>query len=409
MKLINICIFIFAIICIESTFGFYTDNSNVINLTKKNFQQQVLNSQQNWMVEFYAPWCGHCKSLKPEYEKVSNNLKGLVKIGAINCDEEKELCGQYQIQGFPTLKFFSTNPKTGKKGQPEDYQGARSASEIAKFSLSKLPSNHIQKVSQDNINKFLTGTSDAKALLFTDKPKTTDLYKALSVDFFKTLTLGEARNLNKETLEKFNIDKFPTLLVFTNDDGETFTKFDGKLTHSTIYKFLEPFSKKSNNDNNSNNNNEESTKTTKTTTTEKDPASEKFIEIKDEKSFEKSCSTGLCIVALFDQSSIDDKELNEKYLELLNTVSQNFIGRMKFVWVDVSVHDKIVPQFDLSGTPNIFVINNSKKRYTPFMGSFSDESLNSFFKSVLSGLKKAIPFTDSPKFNSQQKKQKDEL
>ncbi|KAN0035063.1 hypothetical protein ACTA71_004318 [Dictyostelium dimigraforme] len=406
MKLINIFIFIFAIICIESTFGFYTDNSNVINLTKKNFQQQVLNSQHNWMVEFYAPWCGHCKSLKPEYEKASNNLKGLVKIGAINCDEEKELCGQYQIQGFPTLKFFSTNPKTGKKGQPEDYQGARSGSEIAKFSLSKLPSAHIQKVTQDNINKFLTGTSDAKALLFTDKPKTTDLYKALSVDFLKTLTLGEARNLNKETLEKYNIEKFPTLLVFTNDDGETFTKFDGKLSHSTIYKFLEPFSSKKSNNNNNNNNNEEST----STTTEKDPASEKFIEIKDEKSFEKSCSTGLCIVALFDQSSIDEKESNEKYLELLNTVSKDFIGRMKFVWIDVSVHDKIIPQFDLAGTPNIFVINNGKKRYTPFMGSFSDESLNSFFKSVLSGLKKAIPFTDSPKFNlQQQKKQKDEL
>ncbi|KAN0015274.1 hypothetical protein ACTFIU_007999 [Dictyostelium citrinum] len=407
MKLINICIFIFAIICIESTFGFYTDNSNVINLTKKNFQQQVLNSQHNWMVEFYAPWCGHCKSLKPEYEKASNNLKGLVKIGAINCDEEKELCGQYQIQGFPTLKFFSTNPKTGKKGQPEDYQGARSASEIAKFSLAKLPSTHIQKVTQDNIDKFLTGTSGAKALLFTDKPKTTDLYKALSVDFLKTLTLGEARNINKETLEKYNIEKFPTLLVFTNDDGETFTKFDGKLSHSTIYKFLEPFSSKKSTNNNNNVNNEEST----TTTTEKDPASEKFVEIKDEKSFEKSCSTGLCIVALFDQSSIDEKESNQRYLELLNTISKDFIGRMKFIWIDVSVHDKIIPQFDLSGTPNVFVINNSKKRYTPFMGSFTDESLNSFFKSVLSGLKKAIPFTDSPKFNSQQQqqKQKDEL
>ncbi|KAN0037306.1 hypothetical protein ACTFIV_002647 [Dictyostelium citrinum] len=405
MKLINICIFIFAIICIESTFGFYTDNSNVINLTKKNFQQQVLNSQHNWMVEFYAPWCGHCKSLKPEYEKASNNLKGLVKIGAINCDEEKELCGQYQIQGFPTLKFFSTNPKTGKKGQPEDYQGARSASEIAKFSLAKLPSTHIQKVTQDNINKFLTGTSDAKALLFTDKAKTTDLYKALSVDFLKTLTLGEARNINKETLEKYNIEKFPTLLVFTNDDGETFTKFEGKLSHSTIYKFLEPFSSKKSTNNN-NGNNEEST-----TTTEKDPASEKFVEIKDEKSFEKSCSTGLCIVALFDQSSIDEKESNQRYLELLNTISKDFIGRMKFIWIDVSVHDKIIPQFDLSGTPNVFVINNSKKRYTPFMGSFTDESLNSFFKSILSGLKKAIPFTDSPRFNSQQQqqKQKDEL
>ncbi|EGC37803.1 hypothetical protein DICPUDRAFT_76580 [Dictyostelium purpureum] len=394
-------ILLIAFISIESVFGFYSDKGDVINLNKKNFKQQVLEGDGNVMVEFYAPWCGHCKSLKPEYEKAAKNVKGLVKIAAINCDEEKELCGQYQIQGFPTLKFFATQ-KNGKK-QPEDYQGGRTASAIVKFALSKLP-NYSTKVTEDNLSKFLTSTPSAKALLFTSKSTTSDLYKALSVDFRNTLPLGEARNIKKETLEKYQVTSFPTLLVFTSDDQETFVKYEGKLEHSSLFKFLQPHSSKKSGDN------KKEETTTTTNSDPNDPALEKFVEIKDSKSFEKTCSSGLCVVALFDQ--LDDKEANDKYLELLNAIATEFKGRMKFVWIDSSVHDKIVTQFDLSGLPNMFVLNPNKMRYTPFLGSFSEDSIKSFFKSVLSGLKNAVPYKEQPKFNDLEKKEtkkKDEL
>ena len=94
------------------------------------------------MVEFYAPWCGHCQRLTPEYTKAAKALKGVVKvrasfdvvgvlsnvqlflcqIGAVNADDHKSLGGQYQVQGFPTIKIFGLN-----KNKPEDYQGERTA------------------------------------------------------------------------------------------------------------------------------------------------------------------------------------------------------------------------------------------------------------------------------------------
>lgn len=76
----------------------------------------VLDSNDLWMVEFYAPWCGHCKNLAPEYEKAAKALNPMIKLGAIDLDQHKDFGGRYGIQGFPTLKFFGAN-----KSKPVDY------------------------------------------------------------------------------------------------------------------------------------------------------------------------------------------------------------------------------------------------------------------------------------------------
>ena len=60
--------------------------------------------------------------LTPEYKKAASALKGVVKVGAVNADEHRDLGGQYGIQGFPTIKIFGRN-----KNKPEDYQGGRDA------------------------------------------------------------------------------------------------------------------------------------------------------------------------------------------------------------------------------------------------------------------------------------------
>jgi len=67
----------------------YSQNSDVIKLTSSNFNKEVLNSSEIWMIEFYAPWCGHCQRLTPEWEKAAKSLKGIVKIAAVDADQEK--------------------------------------------------------------------------------------------------------------------------------------------------------------------------------------------------------------------------------------------------------------------------------------------------------------------------------
>ena len=53
-------------------------------LTNDNFASLVLESEDIWLIEFYAPWCGHCKKLTPEFEKAAKALEGIVRLGAVD-------------------------------------------------------------------------------------------------------------------------------------------------------------------------------------------------------------------------------------------------------------------------------------------------------------------------------------
>lgn len=56
----------------------------MVVLTDSNFDKLVINSGESWIVEFYAPWCGHCKNLEPEWNKLPSLLKGDVKVGKVD-------------------------------------------------------------------------------------------------------------------------------------------------------------------------------------------------------------------------------------------------------------------------------------------------------------------------------------
>ena len=92
-----------------------------------------MQSKDIWMIEFYAPWCGHCQKLEPEWKEAANKLKGVVKLGKVNADDasNKDLAARFSVQGFPTIKYF----KFGKKNDnsAKSYKGAREASAIVDF------------------------------------------------------------------------------------------------------------------------------------------------------------------------------------------------------------------------------------------------------------------------------------
>ncbi|KAK4790650.1 hypothetical protein SAY86_017954 [Trapa natans] len=105
-------------------------------LNSRSFDETVLKSKELWIMEFFAPWCGHCKKLAPEWKKAANNLKGKVKLGHVDCDSEKSLMSRFNVQGFPTIMVFGAD-----KSSPIPYEGARTAAAIESFALELLETN----------------------------------------------------------------------------------------------------------------------------------------------------------------------------------------------------------------------------------------------------------------------------
>uniref|UniRef100_A0A8C9VZZ9 Protein disulfide-isomerase A6 n=1 Tax=Scleropages formosus TaxID=113540 RepID=A0A8C9VZZ9_SCLFO len=140
----------------QSGSGGGASKKDVVELTDDNFDQTVLNSDDVWMVEFFAPWCGHCKNLEPEWAAAATELKeqtkGKVRLGAVDATVHQVLASRYGIRGFPTIKVF-------RKGEdPEDYEGGRSRSDIVAraldlFSENAPPPELLEMLNEDVLKK----------------------------------------------------------------------------------------------------------------------------------------------------------------------------------------------------------------------------------------------------------------
>jgi len=115
----------------ESKGGKAGGKDGVVTLTQANFKTTVLDSDDYWLVEFFAPWCGHCKKLEPEWASAARQLAGRAKLGAVDATQEQALAQQYGVQGYPTIKEVI-------KGKIQDYQGGRTASDIVQYVEAKL-------------------------------------------------------------------------------------------------------------------------------------------------------------------------------------------------------------------------------------------------------------------------------
>ncbi|KIY49249.1 disulfide isomerase [Fistulina hepatica ATCC 64428] len=139
------------------------DVSDVISLTASTFEP-IVNPESLMLVEFFAPWCGHCKNLAPHYEEAATALREHnIKLAKVDCVDQADLCSAQDVGGYPTLKVF-------RNGASTEYNGPRKADGIISYMKKQAlpavsdvnPANHEQFKKEDNIVVIAYAKSQAE-------------------------------------------------------------------------------------------------------------------------------------------------------------------------------------------------------------------------------------------------------
>uniref|UniRef100_A0A1A7YFP9 Protein disulfide-isomerase n=1 Tax=Iconisemion striatum TaxID=60296 RepID=A0A1A7YFP9_9TELE len=214
----------------------FTRASDVLEYTDDDFESRI-GTHDLILVEFFAPWCGHCKRLAPEYESAATRLKGIVPLAKVDCTASSKICSKYGVSGYPTLKIFRDGEESGP------YDGPRSADGIVSFLKKQAgPASVVLKAEAD-FEKFISDHDASVIGFFADEKSTaqTEFLKAASAlrDNYRFAHTSSDALLKSNGIDEEGVVLFrPPRLSNKFEDGSV--KFsDDKYTSNKIKKFIQ--------------------------------------------------------------------------------------------------------------------------------------------------------------------------
>jgi thioredoxin-like negative regulator of GroEL len=189
-----------------------------------------------WIVYFYNPKLDECKRFEEAYSTASEKLYGIIKVAAINCLAEEELCEEFTVYDVPQILIFTEN----LRDDGERYNGKQDWNSLANAASKKMQ-NFVQSVNQENFDAFMSRDQQkSKVLYFTDKKTTSAIMKSFSKRFLDKLSIGEVRHTD-ELSKKFGVQKFPQLLVVTDIESYAGDVYEGEMKVDQMSKFLSTY------------------------------------------------------------------------------------------------------------------------------------------------------------------------
>jgi len=348
----------------------YLREPSVIDLTSGTFSDKVLKSDDIWVVEFYAPWCGHCKALTPEYVKAAKALKGVAKVGAVNMDGPDQSVGApYGVKGFPTIKVFG-----GDKKNPTDFNGGRDAASIAQAAVQAAA-----ELVQTRLGGGGGGAGGAggaggpsKVVTLTDsnfKSKVLESKDPWLVAFVAPWC-GHCKNLHPQwesaaaeldgqpvhvgrvdataaqgIAQQYGVQGYPTIKLFKDGTQED---YQGGRTSSDIVTYLQ-------------------------TVVEANLPPPEVLEITTPKVFEECTAKTFCVLAVLPGLANENAEARNSKLEIMKQLTEKSASYKKFgfLWTEAGKQSDLERVFGVGDYPAVIVVKGNKMKFSTLRGSFS--------------------------------------
>jgi len=327
--------------------GEIAKDEGVLVLTEKNFQE-ALDANEFILVEFYAPWCGHCKALAPEYAKAAGMLteKGSsIALAKVDATEEPKLAEQFEVRGYPTLKFF-------RNGKDTEYNGGRTADTIITWLEKKTGPPA----------KTLATVDEAKAFVADNDIAVIGFFDSVDSDGAKAF-LAAAGNMDDYpfaiTTEAAVLAEYKAagVVIFKNfDEGRN--DLEGEVTEESVAAFVAGNSL---------------------------PLVVDFSQDTAQKIFSGDIKSHLL---LFMSAAAEDHAAK---VEMARGIAKDYKGQMLFVTIntDEEDHKRIMEFFGMeeSELPSMRIIKleEDMSKFKPTSTELSDSNIRAFVKSYLAG------------------------
>uniref|UniRef100_A0A8C7PC53 Protein disulfide-isomerase A6 n=1 Tax=Oncorhynchus mykiss TaxID=8022 RepID=A0A8C7PC53_ONCMY len=383
--------------------GFYSAADDVVELNPSNFNREVLQSDSLWLIEFYAPWCGHCQSLTADWKKTATALKGIVKVGAVDADQHKSLGGQYGVRGFPSIKIFGAN-----KNKPDDYQGGRSSQAIVDGALNTLRTlvkdrmsgsggggggggskKNVVELTDDNFDRLVLDSGEVWLVEFfapwcghckSLEPEWAAAASAVKEQTKDKVHLGAVdATVHQGLASRYGIRGFPTIKIFKK--GEEPEDYQGgRIRGDIIARALDLFSDNA--------------------------APPELLEILNADVLKKTCEDyQLCVIAVLPHILDTGAAGRNSYLEVMMKMAEKYKKKMwGWLWTEAGAQMELEASLGIGGFgyPAMTAINARKMKFALLKGSFSETGIHEFLRdlSVGRGSTATVGGGALPKINS---------
>ncbi|CAB3363638.1 Hypothetical predicted protein [Cloeon dipterum] len=321
----------------------------VLVLNKANFKKAVADNEFI-LVEFYAPWCGHCKALAPEYAKAAESLESegsSIKLGKVDATEEPELAEEFSVRGYPTLKFF-------RSGNPVEYNGGRQAADIVSWLKKKTGPAAKALESVDAAKDFIEGSNVGVVGFFKDQ--TTDGAKAFLSAASAIDDHPFGITSDDSVFSEYGVEGEKVVLFKKFDDNRV--DFEGELAPDALTKFV---------------------------SSEALPLVVEFNHDTAQKIFGGEIRSHLLLFFSKEAGHFD------KYLEGTRNVAKKHKGQVLFVTIDADddSHQRILEFFGMKKEEvpamRLIKLEEDMAKYKPESGELSEEIIAQFVQDFVEG------------------------